>query len=393
VPNNNLPQKSDAQGQSCPVDWSEFRRQMPVSRRWAYLDHAAVAPLSGPACEAMLRWAREAADEGDAAWPGWSDQIRQTRRLAAELVGALESEIALVPNTTAGINLVAEGYPWQPGDNVVTLADEFPSNQYPWMNLAARGVETRRIPTEAGRVDLGRLAEAMDGRTRILSVSWVSYLTGWRNDLNELARLAHDRGVLLFVDAIQGLGVFELDAGATGIDFLAADGHKWMLGPEGAGIFYLRREHLDRLRPLGVGWGSVVHAHDFGRIELTLKHDASRYEGGSQNTPGMIALGASLRLLASYGTRALGRRIVEVADLARRRLEAAGASIASPLAEGHRSGILAFTLPDCPAEEAARRCRQRGVALSCRGGRLRISPHAYNNEEDVDRLLDALESA
>ncbi|MBN1587997.1 MAG: aminotransferase class V-fold PLP-dependent enzyme [Pirellulales bacterium] len=374
------------------IDWAAFRRQMPVAQRWAYMDHAAVAPLPEPARAAVLRWVDDASTNGDAHWPDWSSQVDAVRTTAARMLGCGEEEIALVKSTTEGINFVAEGYPWKPGDNVVTLADEFPANQYPWMNLADRGVETRRVPTERGQVDLDRLTAAMDERTRILTVSWVSFSSGWRNDVDRLARLAHDRGALLFLDAIQALGVFELNVVKTPVDFLAADGHKWMLGPEGAGLFYLRREHLDQLRPLGVGWHSVVHAHDFTRIELDLRRDASRYEGGSQNMVGMIALGESLKLLNSYGQAALSRRIIEMTDLACRRLDEIGATIATDRQPGHESGIVVFELPGRDSHELAKQCFNRDVILSCRSGRLRISLHAYNNEEDVGRLVDALTS-
>src|SRR5260370_26745993 len=159
--------------------------------------------------------------------------------------------------------MVAEGFPWQKGDNVVTLADEYPANQYPWMNQAYRGVETRRIPTDQGRVDLDRLAAACDQRTRMVSISWVGYASGWRNDLDRVAEIAHRVGALFFLDAIQGLGAFPLEVGNVAIDFLSADGHKWMLGPEGAGIFFIRRQHLEKLHLIGVGAGSVMHATDF----------------------------------------------------------------------------------------------------------------------------------
>ena len=193
-------------------------------------------------------------------------------------------------NTTEGINLVAEGFPWRDGDNMVTLADEFPSNQYPWMNLSSRGVECRRVPTIDGRVDLAAIERACDARTRIVAISWVNFAHGWRNDLDALAELAHRRGAHLFVDAIQALGVFPLDVRRTPIDFLAADGHKWLLGPEGAGLFDVRREHLEKLRPLGLGWNSVSQGRDYNRIELTVKDTAARYEGGSYNMAGLLGL-------------------------------------------------------------------------------------------------------
>ena len=363
---------------------------MPSARTWAYLDHAAVAPISGPARQALWQWALEAAEHGAAHYATWSRQIEHLRTLAADLLGSVPEEIALVGNTSAGINIVAEGFPWKPGDNVVTRADEFPSNQYPWLNLADRGVETRALPTDNGRLDLDQLAAACDAHTRIVTVSWVAFASGWRHDLDQLAEIVHRCGALLFVDAIQALGVFPLNVRATPIDFLAADGHKWLLGPEGAGIFFTRREHLNRLRPVGVGWNSVKNELDFSHIDLVFKESAARYEGGSQNVPGLLALGASLGLLQQYGAEALSRRLLEITDLAWRRLEAIGAVILSDPRPAHRSGIVSFEMPGRDPRELQRKCAERDVLISCRAGRLRISPHAYNDAADIDRLIEAL---
>jgi len=363
---------------------------MPVSRQWAYLDHAAVAPLSGPAYDAFETWSDEAVHHGAAPYKDWMERVERLRQRAARMIGAQNAEIGLVRNTTEGISLVAEGFPWQSGDNVVFPADEFPSNQYPWLNLAHRGVQTRRVETQSGRLDPDRLAAACDDRTRIVSVSWVAFSSGWRNDVQQIAEIAHDRGALLFLDAIQGLGVFPLDVSRTDVDFLAADGHKWLLGPEGAGIFFIRRKHLDLLRPLGVGWNSVVHSHDFTRIELAFKPTAERYEGGSPNTAGLIALGASLELLGRFPQEAIARRVLETTDLACERLEEIGAVIHSDRRQEHKSGIVTFELPGRDPQALREKCLRQQVVLSCRGGRLRISPHAYNDASDIDRLMEAL---
>jgi cysteine desulfurase / selenocysteine lyase len=371
-----------------------FRSEMPVVRKWAYFDHAAVAPLPAPAAEAIAAWAREAAEEGDTAWPRWAQRVEEVRRTAAAMIGAAPEEIALIPNTTAGVNFVAEGFPWEAGDNVVTLANEFPTNQYPWMNLAARGVETRRVEAPGGVVDLNRVAEACDERTRIVSLSWVGYASGWRINVPEAAEMIHDRGALFFLDAIQGLGVFPLDVRADGVDFLAADGHKWLLGPEGAGLFFVRREHLDLLRPMNVGWHSVRHWTDYSHIELSLRPEAARYEGGSQNMAGVMGLGASLDLLTKAGAgphaSPVAERVLDIAGLACRRLEEAGAEIVSRRDAEHASGIVSFQLPGRDLKVERKRLLEAGVVVSHRGGNLRLSPHAYNDEEDVERLIGAL---
>jgi cysteine desulfurase / selenocysteine lyase len=373
--------------------WEAFRQQMPAARQWAYFDHAAVAPLSGPGQAVLAEWATDAAVNGGVNWNAWRKRLEQVRRTAARLVNADLSEIALIRNTTEGVNLVAEGFPWQPGDNVVTPTGEFPTNLYPWLNLADRGVEVRRVDVQNERLDLARLDAACDSRTRIVAVSWVGYATGYRNDVDALAEIAHRHGALLFLDAIQALGVFPLDVKRTPVDFFAADGHKWLLGPEGAGLFYIRSNHLDLLRPLGIGWNSVAHAGDFARPDLVLKRSAGRYEGGTYNMGGLAALGASLDLLTEHGVPSIAKRLLDVTNELCERLPSLGIIVASDRDPERASGIVSCEVPSRDPGEIKRRCLERNVIVNCRAGRLRISPHVYTNAEDLDRLLEALGEA
>ncbi len=370
--------------------WEELRKDMPIVDRWAYFDHAAVAPMTRLAQDAMTEFAHDMAENGEAHWSRWRKRVEEVRRLGAKLLNCDSREIAVVRNTTEGINFVAEGFPWREGDNVVTLDCEFPSNLFPWLNLADRGVETRQVPTINERVDVEKIAQYCDARTRVISVSWVGYATGWRNDLDDLAEMARRCGAYLFVDAIQGLSAFPLDVRQTPIDFLAADGHKWMLGPEGAGLFYMRSEHADLLRPIGVGWNSVQNAGDYACRTMELKQSAARYEGGSYNLAGIVGLGASLERLINFGTDRIAEQIQLVGDAVCERLKSAGGEIASCRDGDRRSGIVAFTWPDRDPQEIKKHCLARGVVLNCRAGRVRVSPHAYNDERDIDRLIDAL---
>ncbi len=372
--------------------WDQLRGEMPIARNWAYFDHAAVAPLPEVTQKTMVAWAEEAATRGDTVWPKWRGQVEQLRDGLAKLIGADQDEIALVRNTTEGIGLVAEGYPWHSGDNVVTLDDEFPSNQFPWMNLARLGVETRRVSPKDGRVDLEAVAAACDDKTRIVTISWVGFASGWRNDVDAVCELAHRQGALLFLDAIQGLGVFPLDVSRTPVDFLAADGHKWLLGPEGAGVLFVRREHLARLTPLGVGWNSVESSGDFSKIELNLKPTAARYEGGSYNMVGLLALGASVELLSRYGTEKISRRVIEITDRFCERIEQVGAVVHSNRGQGRSSGIVAFETPGRNHGKLREQGLEQGIVLSVRGELLRASLHAYNNEEDIERLVAVIQS-
>jgi selenocysteine lyase/cysteine desulfurase len=379
-----------ARDASSPVTGRDLRRQMPIAREYAYFDHAAVSPLPQPSVEAIERWLGQCAGGGNLHWPDWAAAVETTRADVASLIHGRKEEVALVGSTSEGINIVAEGYPWREGDNVVTFANEFPANQYPWLFLEKRGVETRRVPPRDGRGDLDDLLDACDDRTRVVSVSWVSFSTGWRIDLEELTERVHRRGALVMVDAIQGLGVFPIDVSEIPIDFLAADGHKWMLGPEGAGMAFIRRKHLDLLHPVHIGWNSVREATDFQKIDPVLKDDASRFEPGSKNMPGLIGFGASVAFLQRMHARDRAEEVLALTAEACESLRSLGAEIVSPRRQGHESGIVIFRLPGKDPRELRSQCRKQKVVLSCRGGGLRISPHVYNDREDVDRLCEVL---
>lgn len=373
--------------------WSEFRKTMPVAGKWAYFDHAAVAPIPDATRQTVIQWANESACEGDTVWPTWSRRLSDVRHTAAEILGADADEIALVANTTHGINIVAEAFPWIAGDNLITLGNEFPSNLYPWLNLASRQVEARVLPVR-GPVDVASIWNACNQRTRLLAISWVGYASGWRNDLDELATGCRQRGIRILVDAIQGLGVFPLNVAAIDVDFVVADGHKWLLGPEGAGVLFVRKSRLEELRPIGVGWHSVKHAFDFSRIETDWRDTAARFEGGSHNMAGFLALGTSLKHLQQFGlspdSTTIADRVLELTDQACDRLRGLGAEIVTVRAPAHRSGIVQFRFDGRDPQEIRQRCFAEGVVISCRDGGLRISPHAYNDESDLDRLISSL---
>jgi cysteine desulfurase/selenocysteine lyase len=370
------------------MDWTALRNEFPVTRRWSYFDHAAVSPLSGPARAALVEWADDISENGVATWSAWQRRIEETRARAGRLLNTDPTDIAFIKNTTEGISFIAEGMSWRPGDNIVTAADEYPSNLYPWLNLAGRGVELRRVPSRDGRILVDDLRSAMDERTRLLTLSFVEYASGFRNDLDAVGNLCREHGALFFVDAIQGLGAFPLDVRRTPVDFLAADGHKWLLGPEGAGIFYVRRDCVERLHTMEVGWHSVVHDHDFSRIELDLKPHAGRWESATLNVGGIAALGASLGLLESAGSDAVTARILEVTDYLCDRARRAGLKVYSSRLPGEASGIVSIAGIDAAA--AVRRCRAAGAIVNHRAGRLRVSPHVYNSFDEIDHLVNVL---
>ncbi len=376
-----------------------FRDQMPVSQAWAYFDHAAVGPIPRRAAIAIQNWATQACQAGDVHWPEWSSASSQLRKHAAALLHCQTSEIGLIPNTTFGINVVAAGYRWRAGDSVVVPQNEFPSNMLPWKQLQERGVQVRIVPVGLdGRLCIDRIIDVIDTSTRMVTVSWVGYASGYRIDLAELCDRVHRAGAQLFVDAIQGLGVFPLDTQAIPIDYAAADGHKWMLGPEGAGLLYIRQSNLERLNPMMIGWCSVESSASFSSEATELKSSAARYEGGSSNHVGVIGLAQSLGMLLEYGCaypeNPIAAAILENAASLRDAIRSAGgvlaydqpASANAPTA----SGIVSFEMPDRDPMQVRKQLLAAGVVLSVRHNKLRIATHAYNDHQDIDRLQRAL---
>ena len=367
--------------------FAALRSQMPVCERYAYFDHAAVAPLPAPAAAAMSAYAADFRDAGDVHWPKWRGRVEACRAGLASLLNAAEDEIAVIRNTTEAIGLVAEGIDWREGDNVVVPACEFPSNLLPWRNLKSRGVEVREVKAADERLDPAAVRDACDSRTRLVAASWVGYATGWRNDPADLCSIAHDAGARFLLDAIQGLGVLPLDVRDVPIDFLAADGHKWLLGPEGAGVLYVRGDRLGDLRPLLVGWNSVAEAGDYGAATLTLKETAARYEGGTYATACAAGLAASLELLADVPVADRERRLLSLTSRLTDGLRSAGCEIASDRSAGRGSGIVAFAPPGGDGDACAKRLLADGVVVCVRHGRVRAAPHVYTSDEEVDRLL------
>jgi selenocysteine lyase/cysteine desulfurase len=370
-----------------PID---LRDEFPVTRRWAFLDHAAVAPPPERARKALCDWITDKAENGVMSESRWLKQLEDVRRLFGQLLNADPQEIAFIKNTSEGVGFVAEGFPWKAGDNIIIAAEEYPANVYPWMNLRDRGVEVRRIPSRGARIALDDLRQAIDPNTRIVSLSHVEFSSGFKNDLDGVGAICRQRGILFFVDAIQGLGVLPLDVKQTPIDFLAADGHKWLLGPEGAGVFWIRRELLDRLHCTSVGWNSIVGAWDFSAIDFQLKPHAGRWENGTLNVGGFLALGASLRLLMDFGLESITRRVLELTDYLCEQARAAGIEVFSSRQPSEKSGIVSLIVPE--ARERAKQCRSAGIVVSARAGRLRASPHFYNTPEEIDRLVYELAS-
>ena len=364
----------------------DFRDRFPVTGNLIYLNHAAVSPLSRPVAEAMQHLAQDALDYGSLHYEKWMATYAGVRTSAAKLINASSSEIAIVKNTSEGIATVAMGIDWKPGDIVVAFEEEFPANLYPWQRLAPRGVEIRWLSIFD---DLDRIDQACKG-ARLLAISYVQYLSGYRVDLEKLGGICQRRNCFFFVDAIQGLGAFPIDVERDRIDALAADGHKWLIGPEGCGILYVRQSRQDEIEPVEFGWTNVAKYNDYSSRDMALRPDAGRYECGTLNTIGCYGLRAAFDLLLEAGIPEVSVKVQALADRVWNGAQALGYETLGKRSPETGAGIVSIRKPGIEAHLIMRRLKDAGIIVATRQGWVRVSPHFYIEPADIDKLLAEL---
>ncbi|MGQ0658431.1 MAG: aminotransferase class V-fold PLP-dependent enzyme [Chromatiales bacterium] len=363
--------------------------EFPLADDIVYLNHAGVAPWPRRAAEAVTQFARENARTGARNYPDWLHTECRLRQLLATLINAESpDDIALLKNTSEGLSFVAAGFEWCAGDVVIISDQEFPSNRIVWEALADRGVTVRRVSlVEPGLTPEAALMGACDGRTRLMSVSAVQYATGLRLDIAVLGGFCRSRGIRLCVDAIQQLGALPFDAQTAQADFVVADGHKWMLGPEGVALFYVQPGIRQQLRLTEFGWHMTAQPGDYDRLDWTPGPTARRFECGSPNLLGTHALAASVGLLLEVGIERVAAMLMEnISYLIKIIEDLNNFSIASDTAMERRSGILSVRPTAQTATQLHQFLSENGVICALRGGCLRFSPHFYTSRERLDRL-------
>jgi cysteine desulfurase / selenocysteine lyase len=368
--------------------WETYKGYFPVRENVIWLNHAAVGPLCGPAADAMRGLADDAERFGSLHYEEWMRRYTRLRTAAAAMIHAKAAEIAIVKNTSEGIATIAHGLKWQSGDVVVAFEEEFPSNFYPWKRLEPEGVEVRWLSV----LDpLEKIDEACKGAS-LLAISYVNYLSGHRVDLEKIGEICGRRGTLFLVDAIQGMGAFPIDVRKAGIHALAADGHKWMLGPEGCGVLFVAAELQDRVEPVEFGWTNTAKYWDYGSRDMTLRGDAGRYECGTLNTIGCYGLTAALEFLLEVGIDRITPAVQERADQIWRGVRDLGYEVLGERTPETGSGIVSFRKPGVESNLVLRRLREAGISAAARQGWVRTAPHFYISPEDVARVLDVLQT-
>ena len=363
--------------------WQQYRPDFPVTEHLVYMNHAAIAPLCKPAADAMKWLADDCQNFGSLHYDKWMAAYEGLRRATATIINCTPREVALVKNTSEGISMVTTGLKWRAGDKVVAFREEFPANIYPWERLTRLGVEVSWLSIFD---PLDQIEEACRG-ARLLAISFVQYLSGFRADLNAIGEICARHGVFFFVDAIQGLGAFPLDVRTARIHALAADGHKWLLGPEGCGVLYVAQELQDEIEPVEFGWTNVASYASYASRDMTLRPDAGRYECGTLNTIGCFGLRASSEYLLQVGVDNIGAAVQSLGDRLWHGLTERGCEMLGVRTADSGAGIVSFRKEGIDAHLIVRKLKERGFIAASRHGWVRVSPHFYISPEEIDRFL------
>ena len=368
---------------------TDIRDQFPIAESYAYLNHASISPLPRGSAEAMQRQVKDVARQGVHAFPGWVREYEQLRCAAASMLGCDADEIAITKNTSEGLSAIANGLDWRSGDTIVGLESDFPANYVPWRELQARhGVRFHSLRLRNGVLDLEELDQACKG-ARLAALSYVHFLTGFRWNLKAVGEVCRRRDCVLVLDAVQGMGPFEIDVKACGVHALSAGGHKWLLGPEGCGIFYVDRSWMPAVRPVEFGWTSLEGFESY-RSDGDLQPGARRFECGTLNTVGCVGLRTSIELLNEIGA---DHSSATIHALVERVLEAARSKGYEAAAKRNRengSGIVSLRKPGVDPAKAVADLREDGVSAAERMGWIRVAPHVYNTDAEIDRLVELL---
>lgn len=370
-----------------------LREEFCLSEDITYLNHAAVAPWPRRTADAVRAFADENLRQGAAHYPQWMEVEQRLRSRIARLIHAPSADdIGLLKNTSEALSVVAYGIDWQPDDNIVVAQQEFPSNRIVWQSLQTLGVNVKLADLATGESPEEALLRQVDNNTRLLAVSSVQYASGLRMDLQKLGDYCHNNSILFCVDAIQSIGALEMDVQAIHADFVMADGHKWMLAPEGLALFYCKPEVRDKLKLYQYGWHMVDKLFDFDNMEWRPVNTARRFECGSPNMLCIHALDASLSLLEDIGMNSVETMLLHnTSYLIDKINNTDGFTVLSDPTPERRSGIVTFTLPGGDLDALYRHLMQHGVICAQRGGGIRFSPHFYTPQDCLDKALSRLQ--
>jgi len=363
--------------------------EFPLTDELIYLNHAAVAPWPKRTGEAVIKFAEQNTRYGSHFYLDWMKKENELRtQLQALLNAPCADDIALVKNTSEALSFVAYGLPWQAGDNIVSSNQEFPSNRLPWESLANQGVEFRQADLASAETPEDALFALVDNNTRLLTISSIQFASGLRMDLERIGEFCKQHDILFCIDAIQSLGAVQFDVQAYHADFVMADGHKWMFGPEGLGVFYTTPEARDKLKLTQYGWHMMKDTHNYENKPWEVHPTARRFECGSPNMLSIHALSASLSLLLETGMAAVEALVFEKSDYIKEAVAKNDQlSLLSQQQNLLKSGIVTFKHQTITNDILYNHLQKNSVVCALRGGGIRFSAHFYNTFDEIDRAF------
>ena len=369
----------------------ELRAQFPVIKRYTYLNHAAVGPLPQRVLDEVSRINQDKGYSGGLHWMDWEEEAEETRKIIARFINADPEEIAFAQNTSAGLSIIANGINWEKTDNIVINDLEFPSNIFPWQIQAKRhGLVTKTVQQRNEELAIEDFEEKIDRHTKIVAVSHIQFSNGFKVDLQRLSKLAHENGGYVVTDAVQSLGQMPIDVKKLDVDFLATSGYKWLLSPIATGFLYIKKELIDEIEPSIVGYRTDENYHEYSYRTIRPALTARRFEHGQINFPGIAGMRAAIELLDSFGIYNIEKRIRKLVDhLIADISELRGLKVLSSMKPEHRNGIIKVGGLDNP-DDVVKKLKEENIVISSRAGGLRISPHFYNTEKEIEQLLDVL---
>ncbi len=370
----------------------EARKLFPVTENQLYFNHAACSPFSVRVEKVLLDYMKNRVKYRIDDYQGIAEVANRLRGMLGKLMNAPADRIALTSNTTHGLNVIATGFPWESGDEILVNTMEFPANVYPFLNLEKRGVTLSRFSTGDGRVTVRDVEAHITPKTKMLTLSYVQYLNGYRADLRAIGTLCKERDIYFVVDGIQGVGAFPMDVQGWHIDALAGGGQKWMMSPKGTGYLYLTEELQSKIDMSYLGWLSVEVPFDFHNYHQALDSSAQRFELATANAMGIFGMHAAVELLLEVGISKISEHILDITGYLREHLQNIGCEILTPFEDSERAGILLFSLgSETRNKKVFKKLLEKKITISLREGKLRVSPHFYNTRDDMDQFLNILQ--
>lgn len=369
------------------MEVEKYRREFPVTNSYIYLDHAGHSPACKRVYDAIIKCVDKLMESGD-----YTVNVRETKKAFAKLVNAKVDEIAVITNTTIGLNTIVNMLEIKSGMNIVTNDLEYPSNVYPWLKMKNRGIEVRYVKNVDGKIPIEAYEKTIDDNTLAVAVSHVTWTNGFKHNLKELSEIAHKHGAYLIVDAIQSAGAVKINVKEMDIDFMSCGTYKWLLGPTGAGYLYIKEEYIDKFTPPYVGYIGVKYREDpleFNLYKLEWKETAEKFELGTMSHLSFAGAQAAIELILEVGIGNIEERIMKLTRYLIEKLLDKGFKLQSPTDDEERGGIVNFKLEN--GNEICKKLRKENIITSFRAGGLRVSPHFYNTEEEIDQLLEKIE--